>query len=280
MIQVVTDSGCDVPVELLEQNGIVTVYGQVTFDGDTLRETQLSSLAEFYQRLAASEFYAAWSEPTVEELTPVYRSVADNLPGRPIISLHGSSRMFGTLATALKAAEQLVHVPVHPTETGQISIGYGLIVQEVARMAANGMDFSDVQHRIAQMRENMHIYFILESVEHMSRARQPSWMLQRLGRALPFRPLLTIKNGDFTGDTLHHSRATQLKALEARGMKAAGQKHVRLAVTHAGCEADARPLYERLVDAVQPETHFFSEMSPATGVNMGLGAIGLAWYCN
>lgn len=277
MIQVVTDSGCDLPVDLLEQRGIVMVYGQVTFDGDTLRETQLPSPAEFYNRLEAAEYHAAWSEPKIDDLLPVYRSVADNLPGRPIISLHGSSHLFKTLDTAIHAAERLVHVPVHPTETGQISIGYGLIAQEVARLAADGADFTDVQHRIVEMRENMHIYFMLESVEYMSRARQSSWMLQRIGRALPFKPLLTIENGDFTGDTMHRNRAGQIKALERRGMQAVGQQNVRLAVTHARCEADARPLYERLVDAIQPELHFFSEMGPATGVNMGAGAIGLAW---
>src|SRR3954471_4789860 len=102
---VVCDTTAYLPAAVAEQHDIRLVSLYVSVDGQQQAESEVTDLADFYERLRASESGATTSQPSVGDFTSVYEPLLAE--GRDVVSLHISAGISGTCEAAGQARERL-----------------------------------------------------------------------------------------------------------------------------------------------------------------------------
>ena len=105
MIAIVTDSGCDLPEEIVQRFNIRVVPLAVTFgDQSFLAGVELENRG-FYRMLSEAKELPKTSQPSAGDFLQVYQELTGS--GHEVVSIHLSEQLSGTLASA-KAAQQMM----------------------------------------------------------------------------------------------------------------------------------------------------------------------------
>ena len=92
------------------------------------------------------------------------------------------------------------------------------------------------------------------------------------------KPILEIVNGGFEGlERVRTFKKARNRLIELLQDRIGGRSPVRLAVLHANAPDVAKRLLEQAAKVVQPIETVFAEVSPAVGVHLGPGTVGLAF---
>ena len=97
-VKIVTDSTASLPAELAAQHDITVVPLRVRFGSDEYLGGVEISDEEFYRLLETSPEHPATSQPTPAQFQEVYERLGAD--GDPVVSIHLSELMSGTLASA------------------------------------------------------------------------------------------------------------------------------------------------------------------------------------
>ena len=119
MIKIVTDSASGITPEVAQQYGITVVPLYVHFGTETFRDGVDIQLPEFLSRLKSSPQLPTTSQPSAGDFLEIYKPlIAD---GSEVISIHLSSKLSGTVASAYTAREMLPEARIHVVDTQFIS---------------------------------------------------------------------------------------------------------------------------------------------------------------
>src|SRR3954452_2527541 len=158
---VVADSTSYLPPEILAQHDIKVVSLYVELEGDQERESDITDLHDFYERLRISDQTVTTSQPSVGDFIAVYEPLLAD--GREIISIHLSSGISGTYESAMQARERLTadgkggeRIIVCDSRTG--CGGLGLMLLTAANAAEKGATAAEAQERVAAAREELKIW--------------------------------------------------------------------------------------------------------------------------
>ncbi|MER3450941.1 MAG: hypothetical protein C4300_01455 [Thermus sp.] len=163
MVRIVTDSGAHLPPERFREYGVVVVPLVVNMGGRTYYEGEDLDLETFYHYLRTSPELPKTSQPPVGRFYEVYRRLSEE--GQAVVSLHLSSVLSGTYASAVAAREMLPGAEIHVVDTQLISVPQGILVLEAARMARAGATAWEIVERIEFMRERTVFYFVLDTLD-------------------------------------------------------------------------------------------------------------------
>src|SRR5690606_28602557 len=144
-IRIVTDSTTDLPKDLLEMHHIEVIPLSVYLDGESYQDTVTITPEEFLDKMKQTEELPKTSQPPVGVFVETYDRLGSN--GDVIISIHMTSGMSGTYATACAAAEMSAS-EVHVVDSQMISQALGFQVIEAARMAKEGSTVDAILQRM------------------------------------------------------------------------------------------------------------------------------------
>jgi len=91
---------------------------------------------QFYARLAQGDVHPTTSQPTVPDFVELYRSLGAS--GAPILSIHISEGLSGTVNVARQAAQQLPDLNITVHDSGTLSAAEGFQVLVAARALEAG----------------------------------------------------------------------------------------------------------------------------------------------
>ena len=175
-VAVVTDSTHYLPADVLARYGIHVVSLYVKRGDDLERESALTDLDAFYERLRSASDVPTTSQPSVGDFLAVYEPLL--AAGRDIISIHLSGAVSGTYGSALQAREQLAErglgerVVVLDSRSG--AAGLGLAAIAAARRAHDGAGLAEVSSHVTKAIEQLRIWFCLDTLEYLRRGGRVS----------------------------------------------------------------------------------------------------------
>lgn len=275
MIHIVTDSDANLPPDLIDGLGIRVVPIHLVFGDEVLREGVEITSEEAYRRMGSGALPTT-SQPPVGEFLAVYEAIRREDPAGPILSLHISGTLSGTVGSAQQAAAMVEGVTVFDTRSA--SLGQGLMVREAARMAGEGRPLAAILRCVEDMRDQMQIYFVLETLDHLARSGRIGRAAHLVGNLLDIRPILTMQEGVVVPHSRHRTypraRREMRRLVEAR---ADPGPRLQIGVVHAGAAEAARRMADALDAALDPGVLLFSEIGPGIGVHLGPGAVGVCW---
>lgn len=274
---VVCDTTAYLPSELVASLGIKRISLYVSVDGHQEPELEISDYAGFYERLRASEGGATTSQPSIGDFTAVYEPLLDE--GREIVSIHISSGISGTFEAASQARERLVAEGkggerIHLFDSRSACGGMGLPVVAAAAAAASGADAAGALARAKQAREELKMWFAIDTLEYLRRGGRIGGARAWIGSALKIKPILTLEE-EITPVERVRTRARSIERLRdyARqrhesGLDAWVVQHIQDPETAGALADDCREIFGC-------EPAFISEIGPVIGAHVGPGLLGV-----
>jgi DegV family protein with EDD domain len=274
---VVCDTTAYLPSELVAAEEIHAVSLYVAVDDHQEPEAEIVDYAAFYERLRASEGGATTSQPSVGDFVAVYEPLLDE--GREIVSIHISSGISGTLEAAGQARERLIAEGrggerIHLFDSRSACGGMGYSVLAAAAAARAGGDGAAVLARAERAREELKMWFAIDTLEYLRRGGRIGGARAWIGSALKIKPILTLEE-EITPVERVRTRARSIERLRdyARqrhesGLDAWVIQHIQDLETANALADDCREIFGC-------EPVYISEIGPVIGAHVGPGLIGV-----
>lgn len=190
-IAVITDSCADLGPEIAALHNITVVPMTLTIAGESMPDGTLDQ-REFFARMNAAPQLPTTSQPAVGSFIEVYEHALQS--ASHVVSVHISSKLSGTIASAMQAAERFAG-RVHVIDTMNLSWGQGLQVLEAAKAVAAGLDVKGVIDRVERARDRVQMIVGLDGLDNIVKGGRIPKVAGAIGGALKVKMLITPKDG-------------------------------------------------------------------------------------
>jgi DegV family protein with EDD domain len=274
---VVCDSTAYLPHDLLAERDIRMVSLYVSIDGEQQRETEVEDYGAFFERLRASEGGATTSQPSIGDFVAVYEPLLDE--GREVVSVHISAGISGTCEAAEQARQRLIEEDkggerIKVFDSRSAAGGMGLCALGAAAAALSGGDAEEVLARAGQTREELKMWFAIDTLEYLRQGGRIGGASAFIGSALKIKPILTLEE-EITPVERVRTRARSIERLRdyarerhVSGLDAWVVQHIQDDETAAGLIDDGREIFGC-------EPVFVSEIGAVLGAHVGPGLLGI-----
>ena len=274
---VVCDTTAYLPTDLLAERGIETISLYVSVDGDQERESEIADYGDFYERLRASESGATTSQPSIGDFLAVYEPLLD--AGREIVSIHISAGISGTFEAADQARERLIDEDkggerIHLIDSRSAAGGMGLCALGAAAGGGGGRRREAVVARAEQTREELKMWFAIDTLEYLRRGGRIGGARAWIGCALKIKPILTLEE-EITPVERVRTRARSLERLRDYARQRHDLGADAWVVQHIQDEETADALVDDCREIFGCEPAFVSEIGPVLGAHVGPGLLGV-----
>ena len=271
-IRIVTDSTCDLPEQTVSRHKISVIPLHINQGYNSFRDGVDLSREEFYTLLPKYKPAPSTAAPSPEVFRQQYEQLA-NEGAQSILSIHISESLSATVNSARMAAEQFKRIPVTVLDSTQLSLGLGFIVEKAAQMAELDHKMEEILDNLHELMKRAYVFASLKTLEYLRRSGRMHFAMARLGEILQIKPLLYMNQGE---PTAHRAR-TQSRATE-RLFEWLTQyaPYERLAIVHAGIQAEAEAMRERVREFLLDGEIPIVQITPVLGAHLGIGALGFA----
>jgi fatty acid kinase fatty acid binding subunit len=274
---VICDTTAYLPTDLLAQKGIETVSLYVSIDGDQRPEAEIGDYGQFFERLRASEGGATTSQPSVGDFVSTYEPLLES--GQEIVSVHISSGISGTCEAANQARERLIAEDkggerVHVFDSRSAAGGMGLCALGAAAAAAGGGDAQATLARAEQTREELKMWFAIDTLEYLRRGGRIGGAAAWIGSALKIKPILTLEE-EITPVERVRTRARSIERLREYARERHESGLDAWVVQHIQDSETANGLIEDCYEIFGCEPAFTSEVGAVLGAHVGPGLLGV-----
>jgi DegV family protein with EDD domain len=274
---VVCDSTAYLPADLLDRYGIETISLYVAVDGDQRPEVEIRDYGEFFERLRASEGGATTSQPSIGDFVSVYEPLLES--GREVVSVHISAGISGTLEAAGQARERLIvegkgGERIHLFDSRSACGGIGLCAIAAAASAAGGADGATALARANRAREELKMWFAIDTLEYLRRGGRIGGAAAWIGGALKIKPILTLEE-EITPVERVRTRARSIERLRSYARERHESGADAWVVQHICADETATALVDDCCEIFGCEPAFVSEVGPVIGAHVGPGLLGV-----
>mgnify|MGYP001569780386 CR=1 FL=1 len=281
MVKIVTDSSAHLPMDERTKYDITVIPLHAIFGSDDYRDGVDLSNKQFYDMLPTAKHHPKTSQPSAGEFVQVYQPLFD--AGKEIVSLHLSSKLSGTYASACAAKEQLESqfkkaLPLTIVDTPWLSMALGLLCIAAAQAAQAGKSRDEIVATVNALIPKLNLIFVLDTLEYLKRGGRIGGAKALLGSMLNVKPMLQVENGLVEPLEQPRSRAKALKRLMEILEERAGGKPLHVSILHAQDPDAAAVLEKQIRSRFDCKEFYITEIGPAIGVHTGPDAVGLAFY--
>lgn len=271
-IRIVTDSTCDLPEEIVRQHAIAVIPLAINVGERSYLDGVDLTRSEFYAQLPDFNPHPTTAAPGPEVFVQVFERLAQE-GAQAILSIHISETLSATVNSARLAARQFARLPVTVLDSSQLSLGLGFIVERAAQLAEAKRELQEIVSALINLQKRTHVFASLKTLHYLRRSGRMHAALAHFGEILQLKPLLHMNMGKASA----HRARTQTRAT-ARLLEwlAEHAPFERVAILHAGAQAEAEALHRQTSPACLPGDVLITPITPVLGAHLGPGALGFA----
>lgn len=273
IVQIVTDSGCDLSRRLLEKFKIVVVPLVVRFGSEVYQDGELS-LDKFWEKAGAPP-RPRTSQPPVGKFEEIFEHLISQ--GKQVLCLTITSKHSGTFNSARVAAERFGDA-VRVFDSFSLSLGLGVQAVAAARAAQAGRSVQEILALLEDLRSRVHLTVVLDTLENLRRGGRADGFIavvDRMTRILNIKPIVNVVEGQLRlmGAARSFGGAVEraLGAVEQLG------ELEQLAVVHTRKLEMAHEVADRLAErfGFPRDGIWLEETGPVLATHAGPGVIGV-----
>jgi DegV family protein with EDD domain len=268
---VVTDSTSDIPLKMLQEEGIFQIPADLTLGDQTYQDGFDLSRNDFYRMLPQLKKLPTTAAPSTGRFESLYREIFHK-GFTQIVSIHAASALSGIYNAARLAAREFTQ-RIEVVDSGQITLGLGFQVLQAARDARQKLPLDSILKEIASIRDRVRVFAMLDTFEFIHRSGRVSWAKARIGSILQIKPVLELKGGEVINKGLIRARGKGIRYL-GEILSSLGELE-QLAVLHTNAEADG----QRFIQAYAPEAiphPLLVNVTTIIGTHVGPNGLGFA----
>ena len=277
-IAVVTDSGCDLPAELLEEYQVHVVPLHIRVGEVEYLDRRTLSPERFYELADRAPSFPKSSQPSGAVFLRTYRFLAERYDS--IIAVHLAGKLSGTLEASRRAAEQVsaeTGKRIDVVDSRHLSGSLGLVVLRTARAVAEGRSHDRILADLPAWSDKADILVSVRTLRYMVRGGRVSPLQGLAAKILNLKPIVSLERD---GSSKLYGKAFSVEANLKRIMEMTLAKHRagklrNYAVVHAHDPVGARDLVRRLEAALGFPPEYVMEISAVIALNAGRGALAV-----
>lgn len=278
-IGLVTDSTCDIPVDLLQKYQIQVVPLTVHFGEEFFLDRITMQPEQFFRKLQSSPVYPSTAQPAYSEFINRYNYLATHY--KSIISAHISSGMSGTWqnsANAARKASEESGKKITVIDTKRITSSLGLIVLRAAEMIDSGAGHNEVVEGIEKWSQNTRILVTSRTMKYMVKSGRVSYSKGLLGKLLGIKPIVEVKShGKTEVFGKPFSEKSSMKLVMQEMTRFIGNNKVwGYAISHADNQEAADWYSQQLEQITGKKPVFVQQASPVLVTNTGPGVVAVS----
>jgi DegV family protein with EDD domain len=274
-VKIVTDSSAYPEPKITAKHDIRVVPLKVAFGSEVFAEGVDITNDEFYQRLAKGGKLPTTSQPSVADFIKVYRELTEQ--GHPILSIHISSKLSGTCASALAAKNALPQAQIEIVDS--LTIAMGMLIAPAAEAAERGETISQIVASIEKLNKCIKVVGAFDTLEYLRKGGRIGAARALVGTLLKIKPVLTQKGGEVKilnkTRTMAHAIEHILGFVEK---EVKGNMFLHGYIAHSRVPDAARVLEKELRENFKWVELRFLELGPVLGTHMGPGLVGASFY--
>ncbi len=278
MLRIVTDGAADMPPEWEKTFDISVVPINIQFGEKTYLQYIDIDNAGFYKMVDETRTIPKTAQPSPHQFVEFYRKVAQK--GDTIISVHVTSKLSGTYASAVAAAEEVKgEFKVYPVDSLIGSAGIGLMCREARKLEAAGKSPEEIVKYLEDIRGRVFIVLTLDTLEYAKMSGRVGAMQAALASLMNVKPIAVLKDGVLNMAERVRTRNASIERVLEMGKAQFGDKPIYLAVVQANDKASGESLLAkaRKIFNCQGET-VMTDLSISVAANLGPGTVGLVLY--
>ncbi len=277
--KILTDSGCDILPEVLNEWGVSFENLNVKFESD-INESINSELdpKAFYDRMRAGEV-AKTSAINVEQFSRLFKKELDE--GRDVLYLGFSSGISNTYNAARIAAEQLKEEypdrKIFTVDSLCASAGQGLLLYLGLQKQKEGASIEETAAYLENNKLKLVHWFTVDDLVYLKRGGRISPTLAFVGGALGIKPVMHVDNeGHLVNVTKVRGRKAAIKALADKYNETAlDHKDGTVFISHGDCIEDANLLADMVREKAGHTVDIITYVGPVIGAHSGPGTLAL-----
>jgi DegV family protein with EDD domain len=270
--QIITDSTCDLPPELIQRYGIQVIPIGLTLDQRTYQDGVDLSASEFYRQLPSLRQVPTTAAPPLGVIEAAYRRAG----GQEVAAVFLAASFSSLYLTAQNMAREFSATqgtPIAVIDSGQLSLGLGWQVLAAAEAAAAGQPLAGVLAAVSATRRRLKVYALLDTLEYVRKGGRVSAFAAALGGLLRIKVDVELTAGEVKPVYKMRTRHQAIDKLAELAQRLGPLE--RLAILHAHRLTDAQHLAEQLAPCT-PQPPLLIEVSGTVATHVGPNALGLA----
>jgi DegV family protein with EDD domain len=274
-VRVVTDSSCDLPPTLAEEQQITVVPLTIRFGEEELVDRRDLTPAEFWERSARSPMLPETAAPSPGAFEEAFRAAASS-GAEGVVCVNLSSKLSATSQAAEAAAKAVADdVPVQVIDSETVTLGLGMIVLEAARRAAEGAGVDDVAAAARAAVPRTRVFGTIDTLDNLKKGGRIGAAQALLGSLLSIKPVIEVRDGVVEPGPKQRTRSKALRYLVDR-VASETSRIEHLAVMH-GAAPDVGEFLDLLAPHFPRDQIIVSDLGAVVGTHAGPRTIGVAY---
>jgi DegV family protein with EDD domain len=277
MVKIITDTTACLPAEIAQRYQIPVIPQVINFGEESFLEGIQIDNATFMQRLRTSKELPKTAAPPPELFVEEFKRLVPL--GEPILCIHPSVEVSGTVRFAQVAAQDFPEADIRIIDTRLVSSPMGTMVELAARWAEENCNVDTIVARLESMSRRGRIYFLVATMEYLARGGRIGGATALLGSVLQIKPILTIRNGkvdQYERERTHKRALSRLKEIVDEQIPHDGSGY--LSVMHAGVPEEGQVLAEELAKQINQPVVPVADVPPAIVTHGGPGILGVGFF--
>ena len=276
-IRIVTDGAVDVPLVWAKEFDIKIVPINIHFGEKTFLQNVDMDSDAFYKEIGSNKNHPKTSQPSPHQFVEYYRN--NYTKGETILSIHVTSKLSGTYASCVAAAEELKgEYNITPFDSLGGTMATAFMCRTARKMADNGKSVGEIVKHLETMREKAHVILTLETLEFAKRSGRVGTLSAALASVLNVKPIAVLKDGLIHMVEKVRTRKAALARVIEMGKEAVGNQPVAIGVVHARDLESGRFLLEEAKKNLNVKESELTDLSVSLAINFGPGTVGLVIY--
>jgi DegV family protein with EDD domain len=277
MIKIVTDTTSTLSHEYCQQHDIDVVPQIIRFGEETFLEGVEMDEPEFLQRLKSSAQLPATAAPAPGLFDDAYRQAAEQ--GYPILSIHPSSEVSATVASATVTRNVYANADIRVIDTRTVAGCLGEAIKQVVEWRDAGRTVDQIEADLRSLIPRSRTYFLVATLEYLRRNGRIGGASSLIGSVLQIKPILQLSSGrvePLDKVRTHQKALERLKELILAECPRTPEAH--LSVMHADALEDANRLRTELSAALGIKDIPLYSVGPAITTHAGPGTLAVGFF--
>lgn len=278
MVKIITDTTSCLSPEFARRYNIPVIPQVINFGEESYLEGVNLDNATFMRKLRTSKELPKTAAPPPELFVHEFKQWVPS--GEPILCIHPSTEVSGTVRSATVAAMDFPQADIRIIDTRLIASPLGSIVEKAALWAADGLSIDEIVKNVEDLMTRARVYFLVSTLDYLARGGRIGNASALLGSMLQIKPILTVRNGkvDQYEKERTHKRAIS-RLVEIVCEQSNGNHHNMVTVMHADVPEEGIALAKELQSKLNlPETPSITDVPPAIVTHGGPGILAVGFF--
>jgi len=276
-VHILTDSGCDLPLEFFERENTSLIPLRVQLHDKDYEDLKEIEPIKVYNYLREGNV-AKTSQASPESIRKHFTELAKQ--NKPSIYIAISSELSGTYQTAMMIRNEVIEefptLQLEILDSKCASLGLGLAVKHALSLSEKGLSLDEICSSVKEFCQQMEHIFTVDQLEYLKRGGRISPTQAFVGGLLNIKPLLQLDEGRLIPlEKIRGKKKLYRRLLEIMAEKGESLHEQTIAISHGDDLSAAQELKQLIEERFQPKEIYINMIGAAIGAHSGPGTLAV-----